>query len=59
MPLQADLIDCAASSTVFTGKTLYQIASEMTKPFGIKVISQKAPQTALQTFQADYGETGP
>lgn len=53
----ADLIDCAADTTVFTGKTLYQIASELAKPFGIKVISRGAPRTSLQALQADYGET--
>ncbi|WP_334473727.1 phage baseplate assembly protein [Arsenophonus sp. PmNCSU2021_1] len=53
----ADLIDCAANTTLFTGKTLYQIASALAKPFSIKVISQKAPKTPLQAFQADYGET--
>ncbi len=35
----ADLIDCAANTTLFTGKTLHQIASELAKPFSIKVIS--------------------
>ncbi|WP_334470302.1 phage baseplate assembly protein [Arsenophonus sp. PmNCSU2021_1] len=53
----ADLIDCAANTTLFTGKTLHQIASELAKPFSIKVISQKTPKTPLQAFQADYGET--
>ncbi|MGG2139902.1 phage baseplate assembly protein [Symbiopectobacterium sp. RP] len=53
----ADLIDCAAHTTLFTGNTLHQIASALAKPFGIKVINQKAPQTPLQAFQADYGET--
>ncbi len=53
----ADLIDCAANTTLFTGKTLHQIASALAKPFGIKVISQKAPKTPLQAFQADYSET--
>ncbi|WP_369407041.1 hypothetical protein [Arsenophonus endosymbiont of Aleurodicus floccissimus] len=51
----ADLIDCAAKSILFTGKTLHQIASALAKPFGIKVISQKTPKTVLQAFQADYG----
>ncbi|BGI52721.1 MAG: baseplate protein [Candidatus Hamiltonella defensa (Ceratovacuna japonica)] len=53
----ADLIDCAAPVTVFTGKTLYQIATALAKPFGINVISQGAPTQPLQEVQADYGET--
>jgi len=53
----ADLIDCAAPVTVFTGKTLYQIATALAKPFGINAISQGAPTQPLQEVQADYGET--
>lgn len=53
----ADLIDCAASSHEFTGKTLAQIATQLPKPFGIKVINKGSPSTPLQTLQADHGET--
>ncbi|MCP1064677.1 hypothetical protein M5G07_00405 [Serratia symbiotica] len=46
----ADLIDCAAHTTLFTGKTLHQIASELAKPFGIKVITRKPHKRCATGF---------
>ncbi|HGJ5864884.1 phage baseplate assembly protein [Arsenophonus nasoniae] len=53
----ADLIDCVAPSTEFTGKTLVQIATQLAKPFRIKVIDKGSPSTPLQALQADPCET--
>ncbi|MFP7605636.1 phage baseplate assembly protein [Serratia quinivorans] len=53
----ADLIDCTAAPTQFSGRTLAQIATQLAKPFGVSVVDAGAPKTALQGVQADHGET--
>ncbi|EFE98314.1 phage baseplate assembly protein [Serratia odorifera] len=53
----ADLIDCTAAPTQFSGRTLTQIATQLTKPFNIAVVDAGAPAGGLQGVQADHGET--
>lgn len=53
----ADLIDCSAAATQHTGKTLAGIASALAKPFGVSVVDDGAPGTAVIDAQPEHGET--
>lgn len=53
----ADLIDCSAVPLQQSGATLYGVASALAKPFGIQVVDEGAPQTALIDVQPEHGET--
>lgn len=53
----ADLVDCSAQATQFSGRSLVQVATALAKPFGIAVVDADAPSTGLQGIQADHGET--
>lgn len=55
--LTADLIDCSAAPTQFDGRSMMQIASALTQPFGISVINAGAPTSPLLGLQVDHGET--
>ncbi|WP_127958110.1 phage baseplate assembly protein [Serratia microhaemolytica] len=52
----ADLVDCSAVVGQFTDRTFAQIASELVKPFGLKVINRGIPSTPIIGLQADHGE---
>ncbi|HEY3984735.1 phage baseplate assembly protein [Cedecea sp.] len=53
----ADLIDCSAAPAQHSGKSLVRIASALTSPFGITVIDDGAPATAVIDAQPEHGET--
>ena|SRR5471030_1179190 len=53
----ADLIDCSAAPTQFTGRTLVQIATQLAAPFGVGVIDAGVESGAMLGLQADHGET--
>jgi prophage tail gpP-like protein len=53
----ADLIDCSAVATQYSGKSLVGIATSLAKPFGITVVDNGAPGTAVIDAQAEHGET--
>ncbi|KIU31134.1 phage baseplate assembly protein [Atlantibacter hermannii] len=55
--LTADLIDCAADPTQFSGQSLVQIAAALAKPFGIEVVNAGAPSGTIPGVQPDHGET--
>lgn len=55
--LTADLIDCAAPTTQFNGRSLIQIAQALAAPFDITVIDAQAPELPLPGVQPGYGET--
>lgn len=52
----ADFIDCTASPAQHTGASLVDIASALAKPFGITVIDDGAPATAVIDAQPQHGE---
>lgn len=54
-----DLIDCSAPTQPgqFTNRSLSQIVTTLTQPFGITVISETETGNALTSFQVDFGET--
>lgn len=53
----ADLIDCSAAGTQYSGKNLVGIASAFTQPFGISVIDEGTPSTPVIDAQPVHGET--
>ncbi|RTY53635.1 baseplate protein [Pantoea sp. YU22] len=54
--LTCDLVDCSAEGSQIKGKSLFQIAESLAKPFGIKVIDQGAPTGSLIDVQPEHGE---
>lgn len=53
----ADLIDCSATTTQFTGRTFTQIAEQLAKPFGVSVVNAGIDNTPIIGLQVDFGET--
>lgn len=53
----ADLIDCSATPSQYSGRSMVQIASALAKPFGISVVDAGGVTGALQGIQADLGDT--
>lgn len=53
----ADLIDCTAAAAQHNGKTLYGIATALAAPFGVDVVDDGAPETAVIDAQPAHGET--
>jgi len=52
----ADLIDCSATPSQYSGRTLAQIAAQLAKPFDINVVDSGGT-SALQGVQAERGES--
>ena len=52
----ADLIDCSATPSQYSGRSLAQVAAELAKPFSITVVDAGGASGALQGVQADQGE---
>lgn len=53
----ADLVDCAAKPSQYSGRSIVQIAAELAKPFSVSVVDAGGTEGALQGVQADQGET--
>ncbi|WP_156293352.1 phage baseplate assembly protein [Serratia oryzae] len=53
----ADLIDCSAMTTQFTGRTFTQIAEQLARPFGVSVVNAGIESTPVIGLQVDFGET--
>jgi len=53
----ADLIDCSATPSQYSGLSLVQVAAALAKPFGITVTDGGVTGGALQGIQADQGES--
>ncbi len=53
----ADLIDCSATPSQYSGRSLVQVAAALAKPFSIDVVDGGGASGALQGVQADQGET--
>lgn len=53
----ADLIDCAAKPSQYSGRSMVQIATVLAQPFGISVVDAGGVTGPLQGIQADQGET--
>lgn len=51
-----DLVDCTASPVQHTGAGLADIAAALAEPFGISVINNGAPSTAVIDAQPQHGE---
>lgn len=54
-----DLIDCSAPTQPgqFSNRSLAQIVTTLTQPFGVPVVSATPESASLTSFQIDYGET--
>lgn len=52
----ADLVDCTAAPLQKTGATLADIAAALAQPFGVSVINDGAPATAVIEAQPQHGE---
>lgn len=53
----ADLVDCSAPSTQWIGRSLADVARELSAPFGIKVIDQARALTPFRSFKPNEGDT--
>ncbi|MFT4271276.1 MAG: baseplate protein [Pantoea sp.] len=53
----ADLVDCSATPSQYSGRSIVQIAAELAKPFSISVVDAGGVSGVLQGVQADQGES--
>lgn len=53
----ADLVDCAAVITEWKGRTLYDVAVELCRPFGVTVVDQANALARFATYKPEPGET--
>jgi prophage tail gpP-like protein len=52
-----DLVDCSAPTLQWIGRSLAQVATQLCKPFGIKVIDESGADRPFQTYRPGDGES--